>query len=86
MAHSKEYERLDAKHPAARAVRVWKRDGTRNVMPLASAAFHLSLRATTKLGPCKLSPDEAAELLMAGERIETKRAWFRMFYGRGAAR
>jgi hypothetical protein len=77
------FDRLAAKHPAARAVRIWKRDGGRNVMSLAAAACNLAER-----GLADMTADEAAEVLLTlrpGEYLATKRALFRLERGKGAA-
>lgn len=73
------FDRLEARHPAARVARIWKRDGTRNVMSLAAAACNLEGRSLLTL-----TAEEAAAVLLAGEWLETKYALFRLERGRAA--
>jgi hypothetical protein len=53
--------------------RVWKRDGSRNVMPLEIAVENLAHNG--------VKPEDARERLWDGGTVHTERAWFRMAAG-----
>jgi hypothetical protein len=56
------------------AVRTWKRDGSRNVLPLNSAVSNALMHALDRAVREGAAADARA-LLLAGYSVETPRAW-----------
>jgi hypothetical protein len=61
------------------AVRIWKRDRSRNVMPLDAAVANLHDAMLADGAPAAAAdPDAIAGMLRAGQTLETPRAYFRV--------